>query len=84
MKDIFSKIDNKYVRLAALIIVAINSAAMMMGYTLLPFNNEEIVTGISILAMVVTEIWNHWKNNSYTRAAKEADKQLEKAKKEAK
>jgi len=84
MKDIFSKIDNKYVRLVALIIVAINSAAMMMGYKLLPFSDEEIVTGISIIAMVVTELWNHWKNNSYTRAAKEADKQLKKAKKEAK
>ena len=70
------KIDNKYVRLISLIVVAINSGAMMMGYKLLPFDDDEIVTGISIIAMVGTEIWNHWKNNSYTPQAKRADAQM--------
>lgn len=70
------KINNKYVRLIALIVVAINSGAMIMGYQLLPFNNEEIVAGISIVAMVATELWNHWKNNSYTPQAKQADEQI--------
>lgn len=76
MKEQFKKIDNKYVRLFALIVVAINSGAMMLGYELLPFSNEDIVAGLSIAAMVVVELWNHWKNNSYTTAAKQADEQM--------
>lgn len=71
------KIDNKWIRLFALIIVAVNSGAMMMGIELLPFTKEEIVTGVSLVAMVGVETWNHWKNNSYTEEAKQADNYYE-------
>ena len=64
-------------RLAVFAIVAINSGFMMAGYELLPFDNEQIVAGLSIVAMVGSELWNHWKNNSYTKPAQEADLELE-------
>src|SRR5690606_6216180 len=73
MKEVLKKVDNKWVRLIILIVVFINTAGMMLGYQLLPFENEEIATGISIAALAISEIWNHWKNNSYTQPAKEAD-----------
>ena len=73
MKEVLKKVDNKWVRLVILIVVFINTAGMILGYQLLPFENEEIATGISIVALALSEIWNHWKNNSYTDEAKEAD-----------
>ena len=76
MKEQLKKIDNKWVRLIALIVVATNSSAMILGVDLLPYSNEEIVTGISLVAMYGVELWNHWKNNSYTDEAKQADSYL--------
>ncbi len=80
MKEKLSKIDNKWVRLAVFIIVAVNSGFMMAGYELLPFDNEQIVVGLSVVAMVGSELWNHWKNNSYTEEAQEADRILKASK----
>lgn len=84
VKEIMDKINNKWVRLIILIVVFINTAGMMLGYQLLPFENEEIATGLSIAALALSEIWNHWKNNSYTEAAKEADMFLKARKKKLK
>lgn len=84
MKHFLESVDNKYVRLAVLTVVFINTAGMILGYQLLPFDNEEIVQGLSIAALVLSEIWNHWKNNSYTQPAKEADVFLESRKKKLK
>lgn len=74
------KINNKWVRLITMIIVAVNSSAMIFGYQLIPYSNEEIVAGISVVALIASEIWNHWKNNSYTDEAKEADIYMEELK----
>lgn len=76
MKETIKAIDNKWVRLVVLTIVFINSASVMLDKPILPFDNEQIVVGVSLVAMAIAEIWNHWKNNSYTKAAKEADKYL--------
>lgn len=84
LKEMLKKINNKYVRLVALILVAVNSGAMMMGYQILPFSNEEIVAGVSIASMVAIEIWNHYKNNNYSPAAKEAQKVIDNLKAENK
>lgn len=84
MKEQLKKIDNKYIRLAVFIIVAINSSAMIMDVQILPFSNEEIVQGLSVVALVGSELWNHWKNNSYTMPAKEADAYIKSRKKELK
>lgn len=81
MKEVLKKVDNKWVRLTILTVVFINTSGMLLGYQLLPFENEEIATGISIVALALSEIWNHWKNNSYTKPAIEADAYL-KARKE--
>ena len=84
LKEMLKKINNKYVRLVALILVAVNSGAMMMGYQILPFSNEEIVAGVSIASMVAIEIWNHYRNNNYSPAAKEAQKVIDNLKAENK
>ncbi|WP_080873742.1 phage holin [Oceanobacillus timonensis] len=80
MNENVSKINNKWVRLAVLTIVFLNTAAMLLGYKLIPLSNEELVSVLSLIALFISEIWNHWKNNSYTSQAKEADKLMEKLK----
>ena len=80
MKETIKTIDNKWVRLIVMVIVFINSVSVMVGKPILPFDDEQIVVGISIVAMIVTEIWNHWKNNSYTSEAREADIYMSKLK----
>jgi len=77
MRKQLKKIDNKWVRLVAMAVVFANAGALMFGYELLPFDNETIVAGISVIALAGTEIWNHWKNNNWTPEAKRAQKYLE-------
>lgn len=77
MKKALKKIDNKWVRLTVMVIVGINTIAVMLGYNLLPFSNEQIITGLSVAALIVSEVWNHWKNNSWSDKAKQADNYLE-------
>jgi SPP1 family holin len=79
MKEINS--NNTLVRLIIMIVVGINSIAMLYGYQLIPFTSEEVAAGISAVALVISEVYNHWKNNDYTTEAKEATKQLKEQKK---
>lgn len=74
MKETLQRIDNKWLRLIVLAVVFINTAGMVLGYQLLPFDNEQIASGLTIGALILTEAWNHWKNNSYTGEAQEADR----------
>lgn len=80
MSENLARINNKWVRLTVLVIVFVNTAAMMLGYRLIPLSNEDLVSILSLIALFVSEIWNHWKNNSYTSQAKEADKLMKKLK----
>ncbi|GLO65265.1 MULTISPECIES: phage holin [Oceanobacillus] len=80
MRAALESINNKWVRLFILIVVFANTVSMIFGHQLIPFSNEEIATGLSVLALALSEIWNHWKNNSYTKSAKEADKYLKQLK----
>lgn len=63
-------------------IALINSVLVMFGKTPLPFENEELYEGLSAFMAISTTIWSWWKNNSFTRAAIEADEYMNKLKEE--
>ncbi|GAB4073244.1 hypothetical protein GCM10028778_08030 [Barrientosiimonas marina] len=84
LRKALDKINNGWVRFAVFIIVGINTGAMLLGYDLLPFDNQEIVNGASFVAMIVSEVWNHYKNNDYTPEAKHATNYMEAMKQEHK
>lgn len=84
MKKLLEKVDNKYVRLIAFIIVVINASLDMFNIQALPFSNTEIVSGISVVGIVVIGAWNFWKNNSFTEMAKQSDNWLSGMKKQLK
>jgi hypothetical protein len=52
----------------------------MYEYNLILFTEDQISMGISAVALVVSEVWNHWKNNNYTPESKLAQEQLDEMK----
>lgn len=78
------KINNGWLRLIVMILAGINTIAMVMDVPLLPFDNEHVINGLSVAAMVLSEVWNHWKNNDWTETAKQASRWLKATKKQQK
>lgn len=66
------------VRTVVLVFALINQALTIAGKAPLPFTNEEIAEGFSMIITVCASLWAWWKNNSFTQAAIEADEQLHK------
>lgn len=61
------------IRTVLLVISLINMGLEMAGKSVLPFSNEAVTEVISYLFTAVTAIAAWWKNNSFTKAAIEAD-----------
>lgn len=78
------KISNGTIaRTAVLIFALINQVLTMTGYNPLPFSETEIYEGVSLALTVGASIVAWWKNNSFTKAAIEADEIKEEIKKGA-
>ncbi len=71
------------VRLIVLAIVLINQALVVAGWNPLPFSEDQIYEGVSIVATVITSLWAWWKNNSITKEAQVADDYMKKLKSDA-
>ncbi|MBR7092566.1 MAG: phage holin [Clostridia bacterium] len=64
-------------RTVVLILALINQVLVMFGVNPLPFSDEGIYEAVTALLTVGASVWAWWKNNSFTKAAQEADKYLE-------
>lgn len=60
-------------RTIAVIAVLINQFLIMFGKEQLPFTEDEIYQGVSMVLTVGATLWAWWKNNSFTKEAIEAD-----------
>lgn len=71
------------IRLVAFGLTILNLVFGIFGWTPIPMDGtaEAIYEVVSIAAMVGTSIWNMWKNNNFTAAAKLVQKILEAIKK---
>lgn len=70
------------VRLVVLVMALVNQALAASGHSPLPFTDEEITELVSVVFTVAASAWAWWKNNSFTKAAIEADEVLRKIKAE--
>ena len=61
------------IRTIVLVVALINQILVMMGLNTLPFDEQQITDGLSMLFTAVASVWAWWKNNSFTKAAKAAD-----------
>ena len=64
-------------RSIALIVVLINQGLVLFGKEMLPFTEDEVYQGVSMVLTVVMAIMAWWKNNSFTNVAIEADRYKE-------
>ena len=55
-----------------LLVALINAILQMFGIETLPINNEEISTIISTIFLIVTALYNTWKNRNLTTASQTA------------
>lgn len=63
-------------RTAVLVIALINQLCAIMGWTPLDLDEDMIYQVCTIVATIGASLWSWWKNNSFTKAALEADKVL--------
>lgn len=67
-------------RLTVLVILLMNQILIMLGWSPLPFSEEQLYEVASSVALVVTAIWTWWKNNNVTREAQDAQEYLNRLK----
>jgi len=70
------------IRTILLIVALINQALVITGKQILPFTDEQIYTGLSMMFTAGTSILAWWKNNSFTDEALKADEKLKEYKSE--
>lgn len=61
------------IRTVVMLLTIINTILTMTGHNPLPFSEEELYSGLSVLFNTIVVLWVWWKNNSFTKAAIEAD-----------
>lgn len=61
------------IRTIVLIVALINQGLTVAGKSPLPFEEEQLVEGLSYLFTACAALWAWWKNNSFTKAAIQAD-----------
>ncbi|MBC1474692.1 phage holin [Listeria grandensis] len=70
-----------WVRISVLLLALVNQFLTITGNSVLPFSDEEVEKFVTFIFTGVTAVIALWKNNSFTRAAQDADKMM-KAEKE--
>ena len=68
------------IRTVVLIVALINQVLTMTGHSVLPFDEQQITDGLSMLFTAAAALWAWWKNKSFTKAAQAADVYLRAAK----
>lgn len=68
-------------RTIVLALALINQLLTVFGYNVIDISTETVNTLISTIFTVITAIITFWKNNSFTRAAIQADEVMQELKK---
>ena len=61
-------------RTVVLIVALVNQFLTIFGWNPLPFGDDAVYEGASMLLTVGASLWAWWKNNSFTKAAIAADR----------
>lgn len=60
-------------RTVVLILALVNQVLTMTGYNPLPWSDEQVYEGITLIVTVAASLVTWWKNNSFSSAAIKAD-----------
>lgn len=72
------------VRIIISVITFINLLSTQFNFNPLPISDETVYTVVSAVITLITWIWGFWKNNNFTKEAKEAQLYLNDLKSESK
>jgi len=72
------------IRLVLLVLALANQVLSMMGYPVLPIEDAQLESLVTLGFTLVTSLMGYWKNNSFTKPAIEADVYLKELKEEEK
>lgn len=64
------------VRTIILVVALINQILTATGKNPLPFSENEMYEGLTAVATIAASVWAWWKNNSFTKAAINADEYM--------
>lgn len=64
------------IRTICLALALVNQILSSMGKPVIPIEDEQVETFITVSITIGTAIWSWWKNNSITQAALQADEAL--------
>lgn len=67
-------------RTIVLFLALANQALVIFGKEAFPVTEDQVYQIVTLIATVGASVWAWWKNNSFTKAAIEADKVLAQAK----
>lgn len=61
------------IRTVCLVLALANQGLMMAGHKILPVTDEQVAELLTLVFTIITSLWAWWKNNSFTKAAIQAD-----------
>lgn len=61
------------IRTVCLVLALANQTLMMTGHSVLPVSDEQVAEALTLGFTILTSLWAWWKNNSFTKAAIQAD-----------
>lgn len=64
------------IRTVVLVLALINNTLTMTGRSILPVSDEQVSELLSLAFTIGASLWAWWKNNSFTKAAIQADEVL--------
>lgn len=64
------------IRTVVLVVALINQVLTATGKNPLPFSDDVIYEAVTLAVTIGASVWAWWKNNSFTKAAIEADQYL--------
>lgn len=73
-----------WIRTVVLIVALLNQVLVIVGFSPIPYGNEEIELAVATVFTVVASLITWWKNNSFTPEAKKAGEYLDELRKENK
>lgn len=69
------KVDT-IIRTVTLVLALVNQGLMMAGHSVLPIEDEQVSELLTLIFTIGAAVWSWWKNNSFSRAAIQADQYM--------
>ena len=70
------------IRTIVLVLALVNQILTSTGHSVIPISDDQVAELVSLVITIGASLWAWWKNNSFTKNAIEADKVLDRLKKQ--